>query len=102
MSLGYFSYPLPANEPVLNYSAGSNEKTILKKTLSELKKEPADIPMYIGSREVRTGKKTAIHPPHEINHILGYFHEGNEKHIQQAIDAALAAKAAWADMSWEN
>ena len=86
----------------MNYSAGSNEKTILKKTLSELKKEPADIPMYIGSREVRTGKKTAIHPPHEINHILGYFHEGNEKHIQQAIDAALAAKAAWADMSWEN
>ena len=102
MSLGYFSYPLPANEPVLNYAAGSNEKAILKKTLSELKKEPADIPMYIGSREVRTGKKTAIHPPHEINHILGYFHEGNEKHIQQAIDAALAAKAAWADMSWEN
>lgn len=102
MSLGYFSYPLPANEPVLNYAAGSDEKTILKKTLSELKKETADIPMYIGSKEVRTGKKTAIHPPHEINHVLGYFHEGNEKHVQQAIDAALAAKAAWTDMCWEN
>lgn len=102
MSLGYFSYPLPANEPVLNYAAGSNEKNILKKTLSELKKETADIPMYIGSKEVRTGKKTAIHPPHEINHVLGYFHEGNEKHVQQAIDAALAAKASWTGMSWEN
>lgn len=102
MSLGYFSYPLPANEPVLNYAAGSREKTILKKTLAELKKETADIPMYIGSREVRTGKKTAIYPPHETGHVLGYFHEGNEKHVQQAIDAALAAKATWADTSWEN
>ncbi|HRP54887.1 L-glutamate gamma-semialdehyde dehydrogenase [Agriterribacter sp.] len=102
MSLGYFNYPLPVNEPVLNYAAGSDEKAILKKTLSELKKETADIPMYIGSREVRTGKKVAIHPPHETGHVLGYFHEGNEKHVQQAIDTALAAKAAWADLSWEN
>ncbi len=102
MSLGYFSYPLPANEPVLNYASGSVEKAILKKTLSELKKETADIPMYIGSKEVRTGKKVAIHPPHEISHVLGYFHEGTEKHVQQAIDAALAVKAAWAGMSWEN
>ncbi|HRO47188.1 L-glutamate gamma-semialdehyde dehydrogenase [Agriterribacter sp.] len=102
MSLGYFSYPLPANEPLLSYAAGSAEKIILKKTLAELKKETADIPMYIGSKEVRTGKKVAIRPPHEISHVLGYFYEGNEKHVQQAIDAALAAKAAWAGMSWEN
>ncbi|HRN57042.1 MAG TPA: L-glutamate gamma-semialdehyde dehydrogenase, partial [Agriterribacter sp.] len=87
---------------VLNYAAGSTEKILLKKTLAELKKETADIPMYIGSREVRTGRKIAIRPPHEISHILGYFHEGSEKHVQQAIDAALEAKAAWGDMSWEN
>lgn len=102
MSLGYFSYPLPANEPVLNYAPGSAEKIILKKTLKELKEETADIPMYIGSKEVRTSRKVAIHPPHEIGHVLGYFYEGNEKHVQQAIDAALAAKAEWCNMSWEN
>ena len=102
MSLGYFSYPLPANEPVMNYAPGSPEKLALKKTIAALKKEKADIPMYIGSKEVRTGKKTAIYPPHEIKHVLGYFHEGNEKHVTQAIEAALAAKEAWASMSWEN
>ncbi len=35
-------------------------------------------------------------------HTLGYFHAGEEKHVKQAIDAALAAKADWENMSWEN
>jgi 1-pyrroline-5-carboxylate dehydrogenase len=102
MSLGYFSYPLPVNEPVLNYAPGSKEKEILKKTLATLKKKQEDIPMYIGNKKIRTEKKIAIYPPHEKNYLLGYFYEGNEKHVQQAIDAALRAKAAWAAMSWEN
>ena len=102
MSLGTFSYPLPANEPVLSYAPGSPEKKRLKEVLKELKSEVADIPMYIGSKEVRTGKKVAINPPHELKHTLGYFHHGDEKHIKQAIDVALAAKESWAAMSWEN
>lgn len=102
MSLGYFSYPLPANEPVLQYAPGSPERAALKKTLAELKKKELDIPMYIGGKAVKTGKKVAIHPPHEKDFTLGHFHAGEEKHIHQAIDAALKAKETWATMSWEN
>lgn len=102
MSLGYFSYPLPANEPVLQYAPGSPERAALKKTLAELKKKELDIPMYIGGKAVKTGKKVAIHPPHEKDFTLGHFHAGEEKHIHQAIDAALKAKETWAAMSWEN
>ena len=102
MNLGYFSYPLPANEPVLSYAPGSKEKETLKKTLSELKSIELDIPMYIGGKEIRTNKKVAIHPPHELKHTLGYFHAGDEKHVQQAIEATLAAKENWSNMSWEN
>ncbi|RTL60244.1 MAG: L-glutamate gamma-semialdehyde dehydrogenase [Sphingobacteriales bacterium] len=102
MNLGYFNYPMPANEPVLSYAPGSKEKEILKATLEKLKSEVIDVPMYIGSKEVRTNTKGEIRPPHEIKHLLGYYHEGNEKHVQQAIDAALAAKESWANMSWEN
>ncbi|OYZ47651.1 MAG: 1-pyrroline-5-carboxylate dehydrogenase, partial [Bacteroidetes bacterium 24-39-8] len=102
MSLGYFSYPMPANEPVLNYAPGSPERAALKKALADLKKKPIDIPMYIGSKSVRTGVKHDIHPPHELAHTLGTFHAGNATHVNQAIDAALKAKQAWADMSWEN
>lgn len=102
MSLGYFAYPMPANEPVYGYAAGSAERKQLKKALSELKKQEADIPMYIGAEEVRTGKKIALRPPHETTHTLGYFHEGDESHVKQAIDAALAAKENWAAMPWED
>jgi 1-pyrroline-5-carboxylate dehydrogenase len=102
MSLGTFSYPLPANEPVLGYAPGSAERKRLKEALVELKSQSIDVPMYIGAKEVRTGKKVAMHPPHERKHVLGYFHQGEEKHVQQAIDAALEARASWAAMSWEN
>ncbi|HEY4062072.1 MAG TPA: L-glutamate gamma-semialdehyde dehydrogenase [Puia sp.] len=102
MSLGYFSYPVPVNEPVLNYGPGSKEKETLKKVLKELKSTEHDIPMFIGGKEVRTGKKIALRPPHEIAHTLGYFHAGDESHIKQAIDAALQAKEGWASLSWEN
>ena len=102
MSSGYFSYPMPVNEPVLSYAPGSAEKAALKNTLAELKSTEADIPMYIGNKEVRTNKKVAIHPPHEIKHTLGYFHAGEEKHVHLAIEAALAAKESWNSLSWEN
>ena len=102
MNLGYFNYPLPVNEPVLNYAPGSAEKKRLKEVLAELKSTEVDVPMYIGGKEVRTNKKYALKAPHEHKHVLGYYHEGEEKHVRQAIDAALAAKEAWANMSWEN
>jgi 1-pyrroline-5-carboxylate dehydrogenase len=102
MSLGYFSYPMPVNEPVYTYAPGTVERAALQKALADLKSQHADIPMYIGDQEVRTGKKVNLHPPHETGHLLGHFHAGDASHVQQAIDAALAAKEAWAATSWEN
>src|SRR5215208_3878390 len=102
MNLGYFSYPMPVNEPVLSYAPGSAERAALKKTLADLKGQNMDIPMYIGGEEVRTGKTVPIHPPHETLHLLGQFHAGDAGHVRQAIDAALEAKEAWANMNWED
>lgn len=102
MNLGYFHYPLPVNEPVLQYAPGSAERSKLQAALAQMKKKPVDIPMNIGGRSVRTSKKQTIHPPHEHAHVLGSFSIGEEKHVQQAVDAALKAKQAWADMPWED
>ena len=102
MQYGDFYYPLPANEPVLNYAPRSPEKLALKAALKELKANRADIPMYIGGEEVRTGKVQEIRPPHETKHILGHYHTGDATHVKKAINAALKVKDKWANMAWEN
>lgn len=102
MQIGYFNYPSPVNETVLMYAPGSPEKAALKQALAIAKKKTLDIPMYINGKAVRTGKKMPIHPPHEINHVLGHFHIGTKQHVELAINAGLKARASWADMSWES
>lgn len=102
MSKGFYSIPHPRNEPVLSYAPGSNERVALRKAIEEARKTVLDIPMYIGAEEVRSGKKKPISPPHDHQHILGYFHEGDKGHIEQAINAAMGAKELWADLDWEQ
>lgn len=102
MSFGTFYYPMPTNEPVKSYAPGSPEKEAQLKVLAELKKKETDIPQYIGGRAVRSGDKRPIHPPHERAHLLGYYHAGEAKHAQMAIDAALKAKPNWEAMPWED
>ncbi len=101
MQFGYFNYPSPANEPVLSYAPGTPEKLALKQALASLKKKTLDIPMYINGKAVRTGKKVAIHPPHENKHVLGHFHMGTKQHVEQAINSALKVRENWSNMSWE-
>ncbi len=102
MNNGHFNLPVPSNEPVQSYAPGTPERKRLKEVLAEMKATVEDVPMYIGSKLVRTGKKIAMRPPHEHRHVLGYFHEGEAKHVKMAIDAALAAKAGWEALPWES
>ncbi|MFY0654410.1 MAG: L-glutamate gamma-semialdehyde dehydrogenase [Cyclobacteriaceae bacterium] len=102
MPKGIFNVPTPVNEPVKTYAPATSERSQLKKQITAMKSTQVDVPMYIGSEEVRTNTKMAIRPPHEHQHVLGYFNEGDKSYVQQAIDAALVAKSAWADMPWEH
>ncbi|GJM60046.1 MULTISPECIES: L-glutamate gamma-semialdehyde dehydrogenase [Persicobacter] len=102
MAKGVFNVPTPKNEPVLNYAPGSKEREALKAALEAARSTTVDVPMFIGGEEVRTGNTKPMNPPHDHQHILGHYHEGDAAHVEQAIDAALAAKADWEDLSWEH
>ncbi len=102
MPKGIFNVPIAENEPVLSYAPGTPEREALKSQLKAYKATEVDIPMYIGGEEIKTGNKIAMHPPHDINHCLGYYHQGDETHVYKAIDAALTAKAKWEKLAWEH
>src|SRR5690606_27522037 len=102
MLKGCFKVPEQKNEPVRDYSPGSRERKALQLALAEARNKEVDIPMYIGSEEGRTDNKISMHPPHDHQHVLGYFHSGGRSHVEQAINAALGPKADWENMSWEH
>jgi len=102
MSTGFFVVPTPVNEPILSYAPGTKEREMLKSALAEARAKTLDIPMYIGGKEVRSGKTVSIHPPHDHQHLLGHYHQGDKSHVEAAIKAALEAKTAWANMPWEQ
>ena len=102
MANGFFNVPFPKNEPVLNYAPGSSERHALKQALAESQAQQVDIPMYIGGEEVRTQNKKRLSPPHDHQRTVGHYSEGDREHVIQAIDAALAAKPLWSNLSWES
>ncbi|AZI25623.1 L-glutamate gamma-semialdehyde dehydrogenase [Pedobacter sp. G11] len=102
MLKGFFNVPTPVNEPILNYGPGSKERVLLKEALAEARSHQQDIPMYIGGKQVHTAKKGKVVPPHDHQHILAQYSIGDKTHIQQAIDAALAAKEDWENLPWEH
>ena len=102
MSNAFFRVPTPVNEPVKGYAPGAPERRELVQELKRIKQEERDIPMHIGGREVRTGRTLPLAPPHDHRHVLAHFHEGDASHVTQAIEAALAARPAWAGLPWEE
>ena len=95
-----FSVPKAVNETVLSYAPGSPERGRLLKTYEKMLGEEVDIPMFIGGREVRSGSLRECRPPHDHQRVIGRYHWGGKEHVEQAIEAALAAHASWSSMPW--
>jgi 1-pyrroline-5-carboxylate dehydrogenase len=102
MSYGIFTPPQARNEVVRSYTPGSSESKALHQKIQEMRSQSIDIPMFIGGKEVRTGKTRRIAPPHDHAHTLGHYHEGDASHVAMAIDAALKAKKDWEQLPWEQ
>lgn len=102
MPKGVYKLPNITNEPIKSYAPGTPERAALKAKLNEIRNKTVDIPMIIGGQEIRTDKLADIRPPHDHQHLLGHYHQGNATHVQMAIEAAMKAKPAWEKMNWES
>ena len=103
MSNAFFKTPLAINEPVKSYAKGSEDRTGLLSCYNTMySQQPIDVPMYIGAKEIRTSNKKPMSPPHEHQKVLGHFNFGDASHVRDAIDAAMVARSAWANLPWED
>ena len=87
---------------IFDYGVEKDKEEALEAEYNNLMSQTLDIPMYIGSEEVRTGNTATMHPPHNHKHTLGQYHRGGAKEAKAAIANALEAREAWANTSWEH
>ena len=102
MLKGFFKVPKAINEAVKSYAPNSSEKEAVLAAYKKMWNEKIDVPLYIGSKEIRTGNTRNITPPHDHKHIVGSYHLAEKAHIEEAITNALESRTAWANMAWEQ
>ncbi len=102
MKNGFFSVPIPVNEPVFDYKKNSLERKEVLETYASLYNSTIDVPLYIGSKKIVTKERAKMAPPHDHKHTLGSFSMAEASHATQAIDAALAASPDWENTSFEH
>ena len=103
MPKGFYQMPYPDNELVRNYEPNSSElDSLINKYDQMYSQEPIKVPLYIGNEEIHTDHILPMNPPHDHKHLLGHFSMGDGNHVQKAIDCALNARSAWANLPWES
>ncbi|WP_421811163.1 L-glutamate gamma-semialdehyde dehydrogenase [Flagellimonas sp.] len=102
MGKGFFQVPTAYNEPVLSYAPGSPEREEVLKQYKAFYNDQVDIPLYIGSEEIKTGNTKPLSPPHDHKHIVGQYHLAEKAHVEKAISNCLEAREAWANLTWEQ
>jgi 1-pyrroline-5-carboxylate dehydrogenase len=102
MLKGFFNVPKAVNEPVKSYAPNSPEKAKVLEAYKQMWNSKIDVPLHIGSEEIRTGNTRNMSAPHDHKHIVGTYHLAEKKHIENAIENALESRTKWANMAWEQ
>jgi 1-pyrroline-5-carboxylate dehydrogenase len=102
MGKGFFQVPTAINEPVKSYAPGTPERDAVLVQYKAYFNGNADVPLYIGSQEIKTGNTKPMSPPHDHKHVVGHYHTAEKKHAELAISEALKARTEWAALSWEQ
>ncbi|KAG5642528.1 hypothetical protein DXG03_002601 [Asterophora parasitica] len=101
--LATFKIPAIDNEPMRSYAPGSVERKALEAAIAEMEQQlPFEVPCIVNGKEVRTGKIAKQPLPHDHARHLCTYHEADEATVASAIEGALAAKAEWESLPWND
>ncbi len=103
MSEGVLRVPTPSNEPVLSFAPGQPERQQLAAALAAVGAAgPVEIPCVINGVPVYTGRRAEVRNPSAHGEVLAYVHLAGPVEVRAAVEGAMAAKATWAALPFDQ
>jgi 1-pyrroline-5-carboxylate dehydrogenase len=95
--------PVPVNEPVRTYAAGSADRETLAAALDDLSSTPTELTMTIGGvQRMAGGDRLDVVAPHRHALVLGQTAQATTADVEAAIGAALTAAPGWRDLPFDE
>ncbi|KAH7136403.1 Aldehyde/histidinol dehydrogenase [Dactylonectria macrodidyma] len=100
---GVYRAPGPFNEANRHFARASPEREHLLSALQQLRTQlPVTVPNVISGKSRTTSDTLETHMPSEQAQVFAQYSATSPREVTEAIDAALAAKQEWQDMSFSN
>jgi 1-pyrroline-5-carboxylate dehydrogenase len=95
--------PLPLNEPVLTYAAGSCERAAITAELVRQSTTPRELPAHIRDKwRPSGGPEIQVVQPHNHAAVLGVMQNSTKSDAQLAIAAAAEAARPWRELPFDD
>ena len=95
--------PRPVNEPVLDYSSGSDERAAVESALKILQGDRIELTMTIaGVQSMGGGEPIDVVQPHARHSVLGTMRNATGDDAKVAVQAAKDAAPAWRALSYDD
>jgi 1-pyrroline-5-carboxylate dehydrogenase len=102
-TLAAFRLPNITNEPNQHYEKGGKSREGLEAAVRALQeKAPLDIPIVVSGQAVKTSSVLTQNNPSSHATPLAKYSNASASDVQNAIDAALAAKPAWESLPFAD
>ncbi|WAH39255.1 L-glutamate gamma-semialdehyde dehydrogenase [Alicyclobacillus dauci] len=90
------------NEPPIDFTTAPHKDKLLA-ALEQVKAQfGKTYPLYINGKQIQTENPLASVNPAKHREVVGYVSQANQKHIDEAIDAAKKAFESWRHTSFEE
>ncbi|KAK8120712.1 aldehyde dehydrogenase [Apiospora kogelbergensis] len=96
VQLASFQTPKVFNEPNHHYAKGSSQRDGLTASYESMKKNlPLQVPLVIGGKEIKSSQTATQKNPSDHSQTVASYSLASPADVNNAIEAALAAKPAW-------
>ncbi|KAK5658698.1 hypothetical protein OQA88_1507 [Cercophora sp. LCS_1] len=102
-TIASFKIPKVTNEPNHHYAKGSAQRAGLASAIDSLRKRGAlEVPLVIGGKEIKTSSTGKQVNPADHNATVATYSQASPQDVENAIEAALAAKADWESLPFAD